>query len=272
MRLLKFFLAKMDEHSSVSEHVVKMPGYVQRLNALECKILNDLDIDRVLQSLPPSNKGFVLNYNMQAMSKTPSELFAMLKAAEVEIKKEHAVFMVNKTVEFKKSGKKGKGKKGNLKKGGKPVVTPRKAPKPGPKPGVECFYCKGDGHWKRNCPKYLEDKKAGKIVGRDKGIFDIHVIELFLTSARSNSWRFDTGSIAHICNSTQGLHNRRRLSKNEVTMRVGNGCRVEVMAVITMHISLPSGLVMVLNKCYYVPALSVNIVSGSCLLQAHYSF
>jgi hypothetical protein len=31
-----FFSSRMDEHGSVSEHVVKMPGYVQRLNALEC--------------------------------------------------------------------------------------------------------------------------------------------------------------------------------------------------------------------------------------------
>ena len=112
---------------------------------------------------------------MQGMTKTPSKLFAMPKTAVIEIKKEHAVFMVNKTVEFKKSGKRAKGKKGSPKKGGKPVVTPRKAPKPGPKPGVECFSCKGDGHWTRNCPKYLEDKKADKIAGRDKGIFDIHV-------------------------------------------------------------------------------------------------
>src|SRR3954465_1675044 len=31
-----FFLAKMGEHISVSEHMGKMSGYVQRLNALEC--------------------------------------------------------------------------------------------------------------------------------------------------------------------------------------------------------------------------------------------
>jgi len=59
-----FFSAKMEEHSSVSEHVVKMSGYVQRLNALECRIPDELAIDRVLQSLPPSFKGFVMNYNM----------------------------------------------------------------------------------------------------------------------------------------------------------------------------------------------------------------
>src|SRR3954466_3885212 len=126
------FSAKMDEHNSVSEHVVKMSGYVQRLNALECQILDELAVDRVLQSLPPSYKGFVLNYNMQGMTKTPSELFAMLKSAEVEIKKEHDVFMVNKTTEFKRSSRRDKEKKGSPKKDGKSVVIPPKAPKPKP--------------------------------------------------------------------------------------------------------------------------------------------
>src|SRR4051812_19068574 len=265
-----FFSAKMDENSSVSEHVVKMSGYFQRLNALECQIPDELAVDRVLQSLHPSYKGFVLNYNMQGMTKTPSELFAMLKSSEVEIKKEHTVFMVNKTTGFKKSSRREKAKRGGPKRDGKSVVVPPKAPKP--KPGIERFYCKGEGHWKRNCPKYLKDKKAGKVAKRDEGIFDIHIVDLFLTSAGNTSWILDTGYVAHISNSAQGLRNKRRLLKDEVTMRVGNGCQVEVLAVGTMHLSLRSGLVLVLNKCYFVPALSVNIVSGSCLKRDHYYF
>src|SRR3954470_5986279 len=47
-----FFSAKMDEHNSASEHMVKMFGYVQHLNALECQIPDELAVDRVLQSLP----------------------------------------------------------------------------------------------------------------------------------------------------------------------------------------------------------------------------
>ena len=101
--------------------------------------------------------------------------------------------MVNKTTRFKK---KGKGKKGNFKKNNKPVAAQGKKPKCGPKPETEC-YCKGTGHWKRNCPKYLADKKDGKV----KGIFDIHAIDVYLTNARSSAWVFDTGSIAYICNS-----------------------------------------------------------------------
>ena len=48
----------------------------------------------------------------------------MLKAAEVEIKKEHQVLMVNKTTSFKKKGK-GK-KKGNFKKNNKQVAVQEK--------------------------------------------------------------------------------------------------------------------------------------------------
>ena len=122
------------------------------------------------------------------------ELFAMLKAAEVEIKKEHQVLMVNKTTSFKK---KGKGKKGNFKKNSKPVAAQVKKPKFEPKPETKCFYYKGTGHWKRNWPKYLAEKKDGKV----KGIFDIHVIDVYLTNARSSAWVFDTGSVTNICNS-----------------------------------------------------------------------
>src|SRR4051812_28161431 len=67
-----------------------------------------------------------MNYNMQGMDKTIPELFAMLKAAEVEIKKEHQVLMVNKTTSLKKKGK-GK-KKGNFKKSSKQVAAQEKKP------------------------------------------------------------------------------------------------------------------------------------------------
>ena len=86
----------------------------------------------------------MLNYNMQGMSKSLGELFAMFKSAEVEIKKEHVVLMVNKMTDFKKSTKKTKGKKGKPKRDGKRVANTPRAPKS--KPGVTCFCCKGEGH------------------------------------------------------------------------------------------------------------------------------
>ena len=165
----------MEENISVSEHILRMSGYHNYLAQLGVN-LPDSAIDRVLQSLPPSYKGFVMNYNMQGMTKTIPELLVMLKSVKVEIKKEHQVLMVKKTTSFKKRGK---GKKGNFNKNGKQVATPTKKPKARPKPGTECFYYKGNGHWKRNYPKYLADNKDGKV---NKSIYDIHVIDVYFTS------------------------------------------------------------------------------------------
>ena len=81
-----------------------MSGYHNHLTHLGVNLPDDSVIDKILQSLPPSYKSFVMNYNMQGMDKTILGLFAMLKAAEVEIRKEHQVLMVNKTTSFKKKG------------------------------------------------------------------------------------------------------------------------------------------------------------------------
>ncbi|KAK1697185.1 hypothetical protein QYE76_013882 [Lolium multiflorum] len=201
--------------------MLAMTGHAKKLSDLGIVIPNRLGINRVLQSLPPSYKNFVMNYNMQNMNKELPELFAMLKSAEIEIKKEHQVLMVNKTTSFKKQGK----SKGKNKKSGKKAATPPVKPKTGPKPDAECYYCKEKGHWKRNCSKYLADLKSGLVK-----------------------------------------------KKKEVTMRVGNGSKVDVIAVGTLPLHLPSGLVLSLNNCYFVPALSMNIISGSCLMQDGYSF
>ncbi|KAK1648726.1 hypothetical protein QYE76_066531 [Lolium multiflorum] len=262
----QFFGCMMEEGSSVSEHMFAMSGHA-KLSDLGIVIPNQLGIHRVLQSLPPSYKNFVMNYNMQNMNKELPELFSMLKSAEVEIQKEHQVLMVNKTTKFKKQGK----PKKDLKKGGKKVVAHPEKPKGGPKPDTDCYYCNGKGHWKRNCSKYLADLKSG-LVKKKKGISDIHVIDVYLTGSRTSAWVFDTGSVAHICNSKQELRNKRSLARDEVTMRVGNGSKVDVIAVGTLPLHLPSGLVLDLNNCYLVPALSMNIISGSCLMQDGYSF
>ncbi|KAK1682651.1 hypothetical protein QYE76_043499 [Lolium multiflorum] len=120
-----FFSCMMEEGSSVSEHMLAMTGHAKKLSDLGIVIPNRLGINRVLQSLPPSYKNFVMNYNMQNMNKELPELFAMLKSAEIEIKKEHQVLMVNKTTSFKKQGK----SKGKNKKSGKKAATPPVKPK-----------------------------------------------------------------------------------------------------------------------------------------------
>jgi hypothetical protein len=47
----KFLTCKMEEGSSIIDHTIRMMGYTQRLEQLECKLPEDLKIERVLQSL-----------------------------------------------------------------------------------------------------------------------------------------------------------------------------------------------------------------------------
>ncbi|KAK1667008.1 hypothetical protein QYE76_055167 [Lolium multiflorum] len=135
----QFFSCMMEEGSSVSEHMFAMSGHAKKLSDMGMMIPNQLGIHRVLQSLPPSYKNFVMNYNMQNMNKDLPELFSMLKSVELEIKKEN----------------------------------------------------QGKGHWKRNCPKYLADLKSGHVKKEEL---------------------------------------RNEAARDEVTMRVGNGSKVDVIA------------------------------------------
>ena len=67
-----------------------------------------------------------------------------------------------------------------------------------------------DWSLKRNYPNYLVDKKDGKV---NKGILDIHVIDVYFTSVYSNPSVFDTNSVAKISNSKRELQNKQRLVK-----------------------------------------------------------
>ena len=101
---------------------------------------------------------------------------------------------------FKKKGnswkKKKKGKaKDEISKPNPPT------PKAGPPADAECFHCHGKGHWKRNCKLYLESIKDHGSKGTPAACtLVVYVTDIFLANSYINSWIFDTGSVAHICN------------------------------------------------------------------------
>ena len=131
--------------------------------------------------------------------------------------------MVDNTTSFKKRAK---GRRGTSRRTAIKLSLPGKNPKLDP--SLKCFYCKGTGHWKRNCPKYLADKKDGKV---NKSIYDIHVIDVYFTSVYSNPSVSDTGLVAKSSNSKQELQNEHRLVKGEVTMCVGSGSKIDMIII-----------------------------------------
>ena len=258
------FNCKLAEGAPVGPHVLKMIGYVENLERLGFPLSQELAIDVILQSLPLSYNHFIMNYNMNEIHKTMPELLSMLRTAEQNLQKSKpsSIMMVHKG-KGKGNGKgKGKGK-------GKPKPTPQALK---PKGGVakigKCFHCGETGHWKRNCQIYLEDLKKKK--GSETSTSGIFVIEVNVTT--STSWVLDTGCSSHICNDVQKLTRSRTLAKGEIDLRVGNGAKVAAIAVGIYSLVLPSGLIIELKDCYFVPAITRNIISVSCLDKEGFSF
>jgi len=99
-----------------------------------------------------------------------------------------------------------------------------------------------------------------------------YVTNIFVANSYVNSWVFDTGSIAHICNMMQRIIRSSSMEKREIDFLVGNNARVAALNVETIQLHIPSRLILQLNNCYFVPSLSQNIVSPLCLMKDSYSF
>ena len=64
-----------------------MIGYIESLQRLGFPLDDDLATDVILQSLPASFEPFILNYHMNGLKKSLTELHGMLKTAEVSLRK-----------------------------------------------------------------------------------------------------------------------------------------------------------------------------------------
>ena len=76
------------------------------------------------------------------------------------------------------------------------------------------------------------------------------MIDINLSMHDSTSWVLDTGCGSHICQNVQTLTRSKTLGKGEVVLRLGDGSRVEAIAVGTAVVMLSSGKTLELNNCF----------------------
>ncbi|GKC08322.1 retrotransposon protein, putative, ty1-copia subclass [Tanacetum coccineum] len=229
----------------VADYVLKMKGYVEKLERLGYVLPQDITVGLILNGLTKDFVGFVRNYNMHNMGKTIGEIHAMLIEYEKGLPKKAETPQVKG---------KGKDKKVYIPKPKNPMPTAMERPAK----DDACHHCKEVGHWKRNCPVYLAELlKKKKQVGSasSSGIF---IIELF-SFPNNNSWVYDTGCGTHICIMKQGFRIERKLKQGALYLYVGNGVRAQVEAIGSFDIVLPNGLVICLDN-YYGISVSKNDV------------
>ncbi|KAK4382713.1 Retrovirus-related Pol polyprotein from transposon TNT 1-94 [Sesamum angolense] len=97
------------------------------------------------------------------------------------------------------------------------------------------------------------------------------VVEVNMVT-NSASWVLDTDCGAHICNDLQVLQRSKKLSKDEVVLRLGDGKAVAAEAVGIINLVVSDRVRLELKDCYFVPNMIKNIISILLLDNAGFEF
>ncbi|KAL0448706.1 UNVERIFIED_CONTAM: hypothetical protein Slati_1427000 [Sesamum latifolium] len=80
--------------------------------------------------------------------------------------------------------------------------------------------------------------------------------------SNSASWVLDTGCGAHICNDLQVLQRSRKLSKDEMILRLGDGKAVAAEAVGSLSLVVSDHVRIELKDCYFCASMSNLIMTA----------
>ena len=155
-----------------------------------------------------------------------SELVNILVTTEGTLKSSRgSILAVEQAPSKRKSQRK---KKNKLTKKQKKESKPKKDTSKKAVEKGKCFYYNSDSHWRRNYPSYLESLKMKKSEQLSEGML---ITESNLMIFSTSNWVLNSSSSAHICTSMQGLIESRRLRKDDMILRIGNGARVAAVAI-----------------------------------------
>ncbi|KAL0455965.1 UNVERIFIED_CONTAM: hypothetical protein Slati_0935700 [Sesamum latifolium] len=218
-----FLGTKMAKGSSVQSHEVKMLSLVEKLEDLKTGLDNDTYIDVILQSLPPSYDQFIINHNMNRLENPIHELINMLVRYEATTHKFALAILVGEALTSKaKSKRAGRWKR---KKGKGKAVAASASAEGAPTAPVGM------------------DKGKGKVRGSQRSRANdvcMHCKERGI-GRRS----------AHNSSPTQVLERSRRLSKDVMILRLGDGKAVAAKAVGSLNLVISDYIRIELKNCYY---------------------
>ena len=93
-----------------------------------------------------------------------------------------------------------------------------------------------------------------------------------MVNVNHNTWWVDSGSTVHVSNTLQGIQNLRKLVGSEQCIYSGCKMSSHVEAIGTCNLVLSSGFILELEKTFYVPSFSRNLISIPRLVPLGFSF
>ncbi|KAF7831627.1 Retrovirus-related Pol polyprotein from transposon TNT 1-94 [Senna tora] len=248
--MTKLSSMKLTSISGVREHIMRMRDIAAQLKNLEVE-MSDSFLVQFFNSLPNQYGPFKISYNTHKEKWSINELLTMCVQEEGRL-----IAEMGESALTICQGK----NKNQAKTSGKTSLNPKC------KKDSKCFFCKKKGHMKKDCKKYKAwlDKKGNSI--------SCFCYESNMVDVSNNTWWIDSGSTIHISNTLQGFLSQRKSVGNEQYIYSGNKMGSHVEAIGTCRIILDTGFVLNLERTFYVPSFSRNLISISRLVPFGLSF
>ncbi|KAL0439616.1 UNVERIFIED_CONTAM: Retrovirus-related Pol polyprotein from transposon RE2 [Sesamum latifolium] len=213
-----FFGTKMTEGSSVHSHGVKMLSLVEKLEDLKVGLNNDTYIDVILQSLTPSYDPFIVNCNMNGHEKSIHELINMLVQYEATTHKSEPAVLVGEASTSKAKGKGARRWRGRRAKGTTVTTTTSTG----------------------GALLLLEGKGKGKVWDSQRSKAN----DVCMYCQGKGHWKREYPQLL----SNPGAGRNRRLSKDEMILRLGDGKVVATEAVGSLRLVMSVGPLSILAR------------------------
>ena len=260
----QLYSLQMEEGTDLLEHLNMFNQIVNKLANLEVKIEDEDKALLLLSSLPESYDHLVTTLLYRKETLEMDEVAAALisndtrKKASSTKSQGEGFFGGDKEQERGRSNQKGSGKSRSKSKGAKTKVS--------------CYYCKKEGHLKRECLKRKADLKKK---GVDKASEEASVADssdgddgdvLSISSGKnqpSDSWILDSGCSYHMCPHKDWFDTYQPYNGGSVLM--GNDAVCKTIGIGTIKIKMFDRIVRTLADVRHIPELRKNLISLGAL-------